>query len=276
MSVNIEEPDDGDRVDGECGAPGSAEAHLEAAEAKLERAQEEREKADRDEREAHQEIREAQEELREEHREIRFSVDGEDYKTKQDEWTPNNILREFPKLDPATHYLVELTGKTPISYKGKGDIPIKLHDCEAFQAISEGPTPVSDGQLRTGVSAFLDGLRKLGYSPTQLKDHLDHVVIDYVVPVGKYVGKTVKHGFIVPPDFPVTPPSGPHVTPHIHRIQPQGQHPIGGVHETHAAKFAATLGGAWQYWSRPFPEWPKSSKTAAAYMGHVYRLWATQ
>jgi hypothetical protein len=264
-----EQHQEGNSVDGECGAPGSVEAKLEAAVEKLERAHEERAEADRDEQEAREELREAEAELREEHRIIHFKVDGEDYKTKQREWTPNNILREFPKLDPANHYLVQLTGKQPISYKGKGDIPIEIHNCEAFQAISEGPTPVSDPQVRTGVSAFMEGLRKLGLNPTQVPGQPEQVIIDYVVPAGSKAGREVKHGFVVPPDFPATPPSGPHVSPAIHPVQAGGSHPTGGVH-------ASPFGAAWQYWSRPFPLWPQSARTAAAYMGHVYTLWATQ
>src|SRR6185437_7598156 len=253
------ERNEGNRVDGECGAPGSAEAHLKAAEAKLERAQEERTKADRDEREALEEIREAEKEVESAHCHhlIHFSVDGENYETKREEWAPNAILEEFPKLDPTKFYLAQITGKEPIRYEGeKGKIPIKLHDCEAFQAIPIGPATVSDGPARTGVKFFVEGLQKLGLKPAQLAGHPDHVVIDYVVPDGKFAGKAVKHGFIVPQDFPITPPSGPHVSPHIHPIKADGQHPTGGVHLEHAKTFRAVLGGDWQYWSLPFPEWP--------------------
>jgi hypothetical protein len=269
---------EGTHHNNDCGAPGSAEAHLEAAEAKLERAHEERAEADRDEREVLKDIQEAEKELEGEHHHlINFTVDGEDYETKQREWTPNAILEEFPKLDPAKFYLAQITGKEPIRYEGeKGKVPIKLHECEAFQAIPIGPATVSDGQIRTGVTLFLEGLVKLGFKPTQLLGHPDHVVIDYVVPDGKFAGKAVKHGFIVPGDFPMTPPSGPHVSPHIHPIKPNGQHPTGGVHLNHSKVFQQALGGAWQYWSRPFPEWPRSTKTAAAYIGHVFKLWATQ
>src|SRR5208283_4946104 len=40
--------------------------------------------------------------------------------------------------------------------------------------------------MQTGVEAFLQGLRDLGYEPAVLKDKPDHVVIDYTVESGKF------------------------------------------------------------------------------------------
>jgi hypothetical protein len=256
---------------------GSAETHLKAAEAKLERANKERAQADLDERAAVEEIRQAEHEI-DVHHDIHFKVDGEPYETMRRNWTPNEILGEFPKLDPTKFYLAKITGKEPIRYDGeKGNIPIELHERDCFQAIPTGPAPVSDGEApKSGVALFLEGLEKMGFKPSQLKAHADHIVIDYLVPVGRFAGKQVRHGFVVPGDFPMTPPSGPHVSPHIHPLKADGQHPTGGIHSAHAAVFQNALGGEWQYWSRPYPEWPRSKKTAGAYMGHVFKLWATQ
>lgn len=97
----------------------------------------------------------------------------------------------------------------------------------------------------------------------------DHVVIDYVVPADTKAGRGVKLGFVMPLDFPTTPPNGPHVSPAIHPIQAGSVHPTGGVH-------ASPFGADWQCWSRPFSQWARTAKNAAAYMGHVYTLWATQ
>lgn len=130
--------------------------------------------------------------------------------------------------------------------------------------------------MLTGAAAFVQGLVGLGYQPTSLPGKPDHVVIDYEVESGRFRGKKVKHGFVVPGDFPLTAPSGPHVSPHIHPIKPDGQHPMGAVHEGQAAPFQEAHGGAWQYWSRPFPEWASSKKTVAAYMSHIWRLWDSQ
>ena len=79
-------------------------------------------------------IEQAVEELREaEHhpREIHFTVDGEEYETTKRELTPNEIISEFGKKDPATNYLVEIKGNHKISFQGKGDEEIqnaRLHE----------------------------------------------------------------------------------------------------------------------------------------------------
>ena len=77
------------------------------------------------------------------HHEIHFFVDGEPHETNQRQWTPNEIIKEFGEKDPATNYLVRIGGPHPISYQGKGDEPIEIHDGEKFQIVSTGPTPVS-------------------------------------------------------------------------------------------------------------------------------------
>jgi hypothetical protein len=76
--------------------------------------------------------------------EIHFKVDGESFETTKRELTPNEIIKEFAKQDPATHYLVQIEGHHRESFQGKGDVPIKMHDGMKFQVISTGPTPVSD------------------------------------------------------------------------------------------------------------------------------------
>ena len=207
--------------------------------------------------------------------EIHFKVDGESFETTKRELTPNEIIKDFAHKDPATHYLVQIEGHHRESFQGKGDVPIKMHDGMKFQVISTGPTPVSDVDS-TGPAAFALGLVDLGYHPEALPGKPDHLVIDYEVDSGKFAGTKVKHGFVVPGDFPLTPPSGPHVSPHIHPINTGGQHPTGAVHQSQAAPFQDALGGEWQYWSRPFTNWAGSKKTVAAYMSHIWRLWDSQ
>lgn len=56
--------------------------------------------------------------------------------------TPNEILLAA-KLDPATHYLVEVKGRRQIPYQGKGDEPIRVKDGDTFISLSTGPTPTS-------------------------------------------------------------------------------------------------------------------------------------
>ena len=78
----------------------------------------------------------------EHHHEIHFFVDGEPAETEKQELTPNEIIKELGRKDPATHYLVQI-GPPRVSYQGKGNDPIKLQNGERFQVISTGPTPVS-------------------------------------------------------------------------------------------------------------------------------------
>jgi hypothetical protein len=130
--------------------------------------------------------------------------------------------------------------------------------------------------MNAGVGVFVQGLCDLGYSPITLPKLPDHVAIDYVVETGKCAGRRLKLGFIVPSDFPMTPPSGIHVALLIHPEQAGGQHPTGGIHRQHAAPFEEALGGNWQYWSRPPSDWGTGKKTVAAFMAHVWRLWDSQ
>lgn len=209
--------------------------------------------------------------------EINFTVDGEPYETEKKEMTPDEIIREYGAKDPANNYLVQIKGGHKTSYQGEGSEPIKLHNGMQFQIISVGPTPVSNGPIRTGVEVFFQGLQELGYCPKPLPDKPDHVVIDYEVQTGRFAGQKVRQGFIVPADFPMTPPSGPHISPHIHPIKPDGGHPTGAVHQTHSQPFESGAGGEWQYWSRPFPNWVQNNKkSVSVYMSHIWRLWDSQ
>lgn len=205
--------------------------------------------------------------------EIHFIVDGEEYETTKGKLTPNEIIREFGKRDPSTNYLLEINGNHKVSFQGKGDEEIKMHDGMSFQIVSIGPTPVSDCN---GLTGFVEGLRTLGYEPQILADHPDHIFFNYPVEIGRCTGQTVRLGFVVPRDFPNTPPGGPHVSPHIQAIHPMNDkpHPGGGVHPS--PTFQQGVGGEWQYWSRPCQDWGQRKRTVPTYMAHVWRLWETQ
>lgn len=253
--------------------PEQVDTDVQKAAADVKQAVAELERAEHDLERAESELQEAEAH----HHAIHFTVDGEPCETEKREMTPNEIIREFGNgQDATTHYLIQLKGHEKISYQGKGNEPVKLHDGMQFQIVSLGPTPVSDGPIVRGVPAFVEGLRGLGYASVALPGKPDHVVIDYSVPVGRFAGQQMRLGFIVPPDFPEIPPSGPHVSPHIHPIKTDGGHPNGAVHRSHSEPFERGLGGLWQYWSRPLKDWVKGKKTVAAYMSHIWRLWATQ
>src|ERR1035441_8749847 len=83
------------------------------------------------------EVEEAVREIREvEHHQpkIHFTLDGKKYETCLREATPNQIIADFGKQDPAPNYWVEIQGTHKISYQGKGDLEIKLRDGSSWFA----------------------------------------------------------------------------------------------------------------------------------------------
>lgn len=118
-----------------------------------------------------------------------------------------------------------------------------------------------------GTADFLAQLRGLGLEVTEVAS--DKVTFPYEVPVGPRTGEALVLGFVLPGDFPLTCPSGPHVSPALFPIKSGGEHPTGGVHVSEA------FGDGFQYWSRPFAGWAKSGRTAGAYMGFIRGLFAT-
>jgi hypothetical protein len=112
-------------------------------------------------------------------------------------------------------------------------------------------------------------LHELAYTPRDLGNGF--IEFEYDIELGPLAGQVVKIALQPPPDWPVTPPSGPRVSPRLLPINPDGQlgHPLGGVHE------APELGPDWEYWSRPCNHWAQTDRTAAAYMSHIRRLFDT-
>lgn len=107
---------------------------------------------------------------------------------------------------------------------------------------------------------FLDQLQELGLE-AEMASPPNVIVAPWTVPVGSRRGQEIKLGFAVPPDYPLTPPSGPCISPAL-------QHPNGAVHA------APMLGGEWVYWSRPCQHWANTSRDATAYMAHIRALFA--
>ena len=115
---------------------------------------------------------------------------------------------------------------------------------------------------------FTQQLQDLGY---EVKDHGDDKVsIPYIVPVGKFADSEILLGFVIPPDFNLTPPSGIHVSPERLPRRPGGStHPHEGIN-------ASPFGDGWQYWSRPLNHWPKTDRSVKAVLAHVRHLFDTQ
>jgi hypothetical protein len=71
-----------------------------------------------------------------------YTVDDKPQTTDQHKLTPNQILSKA-EISTTNHYLVQIEGKNRISYQGKGDEEIQMHEHMKFISISFEPTPVS-------------------------------------------------------------------------------------------------------------------------------------
>lgn len=71
-----------------------------------------------------------------------YTVDGEPQETSDHELTPTQILTNAG-IDTANHYLVEIDGAHRVSFQGKPNEEIHMHENQKFISVSTGPTPVS-------------------------------------------------------------------------------------------------------------------------------------
>lgn len=117
-------------------------------------------------------------------------------------------------------------------------------------------------------SDFIAQIKAMGYEVEDKGEN--RLAFPYTIPIGRFAGQQIKLGFVVGDDFPMTPPSGPHISPRLLPLNPaQVPHPVGGIH-------ASNFGEDWEYWSRPFPNWAGTNRTASAYMRHIRHLFDTQ
>lgn len=110
---------------------------------------------------------------------------------------------------------------------------------------------------------FVKQLRDLGYE-VQVPDGGNRILFEYTVPVGSRLGKKVWLGFVMGDEFPLNCPSGPHFRP----IDPGWTNPTNAHHSYDG------FGDGWWYWSRPFPDWPRTDRTVKAYLSHIRNLLA--
>lgn len=210
-------------------------------------------------------------------RSLKIFIDDEPYEPPQKTMTANEILM-LAKLPPDQYYLVKIKRHDQISFKGKGNEEIDLYEGDRFIGVRTGPTPVSDTEMecaatkQIGAPLFAAELRRAGYEVVELRDH--HLKFPYVVNVGKLAGMRVELGFVVPQDFPMTPPSGPHINKLLHPNCSGGEHPTGGIHSS--SKHSEHFSSGWQYWSRPYKDWATSKRNVACYMAFIHQLWASQ
>ncbi|MEL7585269.1 MAG: E2/UBC family protein [Prolixibacteraceae bacterium] len=115
---------------------------------------------------------------------------------------------------------------------------------------------------------FLNQLQALGYVVHEPAP--DFLRFEFEIPVGKFYGQWVSIALQVNDSFPLNPPPGPHLKPHLLPISGGGgTHPYGAIH-------TSPLGSEWQYWSRPFTNhWNNTDKTVKTYLAHIKNLFAT-
>lgn len=103
---------------------------------------------------------------------------------------------------------------------------------------------------------FIDQLRKLGYEPEIVNNH---VVFDFTVQTGPCDGETIRVGVDVPRNWPASAPHWVHVSPPM----TDG----GNVHQSE-------IGSDWRKWSRPYQDqaWRRSDRTVRTYIGHIHRV----
>ncbi len=111
-------------------------------------------------------------------------------------------------------------------------------------------------QPQVGAAGFLAALTAHGYT-VAVRD--GYAIFSYTVEVGLRAGEQVKIGLLIPGDWPLSPPPGPHVSPRL-------SHPGVAVH-------ASPLGSGWEYWSRPASHWA-SDRSMRAYLRHLRTLFS--
>lgn len=121
--------------------------------------------------------------------------------------------------------------------------------------------------MASGREEFERQLREMGIEPhAGQPDH--RVAFDYVVSEGKFAGRQVRIGLVVPPTFARTPPGGPHISPHLLRMNPSGPDHSSKANESE-------FGSDWQYLSRPYRGGWTGRKGVNDYLVHIDHLFAT-
>jgi len=119
--------------------------------------------------------------------------------------------------------------------------------------------------MSEGKMEFDKQLRELGFAVDEQPN--DRISFTYIVGHGRFEGREVRLGFHVPPDFPRTPPSGPHISPRLLPLNPNAAAHPDRVHES-------DFGQDWEYLSRPYQAWT-GKRTVAQYLAYIEKLLAT-
>lgn len=118
--------------------------------------------------------------------------------------------------------------------------------------------------MKVGNDLFQEQLHELGVETSSPAPGF--IAFKFQVPHGRFEGKQISIA-VQAPKFPLIPPSGIFVSPHIMPISGGGgNHPEGGIHNQRQPN------DEYQYWSRPYKEWNKSSMTVVDYLGFIRTL----
>lgn len=113
---------------------------------------------------------------------------------------------------------------------------------------------------------FLEALKDLGFEFDLIDEA--RIAIKYTIDMGSFADREIRLGLETGDDFPVNPPAGGiHVTPRLLEQHPGGEPPLGGINDS-------PFGAEWQYWSRPFQNWPSTDRSARTYMAFVRQLFS--
>ncbi|MGY4540029.1 hypothetical protein ACVW0P_004471 [Mucilaginibacter sp. UYNi724] len=115
-----------------------------------------------------------------------------------------------------------------------------------------------------GADEIVKQLGELGYQSTIYPDMPGYpggfVAFKFKIPHGRFMGREIEVALNAP-QFPLVPPSGPYISPHLLPIKAFGPlPPFDGVH----ARMVPTAD--FQYWSRPFHGWGETSQSIKEYI----------
>jgi hypothetical protein len=112
-----------------------------------------------------------------------------------------------------------------------------------------------------GHQQLIDDLRAAGFDAVLTHSGgAEFVSFAYSVPIGALAGQEVRI-HLQAPDWPLNPPSGPHVSPRI-------------PHPGDTAHHQSPVGQDAIYWSRPHPRWAQSDRSIEEYLTHLRTLFS--
>jgi len=118
-----------------------------------------------------------------------------------------------------------------------------------------------------GKGAFTEGLQQLGYVVEDRGDN--RLAFKYQIAAGRFKDTEIVVGVEVPTDFDVTCPTGPHISPRLIPINPNG---TGNDRAVESPNF----GPEWEYLSRPFGDrqegWSRTKRDVKSYLRHIKRI----